>query len=57
VEKDVIYGLKQGNSVLTQLNKEMSLENVERLMSDTADAVAYQRVSDNVTACYADNGK
>lgn len=45
VEKDVLYGLKQGNSVLTQLNKEMSVENVEKLMSETAEAVAYQKVS------------
>lgn len=44
VEKDVLYGLKQGNSVLTQLNKEMSVENVEKLMSETAEAVAYQQV-------------
>lgn len=45
MEKDVLYGLKQGNSVLTQLNKEMSVENVEKLMSETAEAVAYQQVS------------
>ena len=36
--------LKQGNEVLKQIHSEMSLENVEKLMSDTADAVAYQRV-------------
>lgn len=44
MEKDVLYGLKQGNSVLTQLNKEMSIENVEKLMSETAEGVAYQKV-------------
>lgn len=43
VEKDVLYGLKQGNSVLTQLNTEMSVENVEKLMGETADAIAYQK--------------
>jgi hypothetical protein len=45
IEKDVLFGLKQGNSVLTQLHAEMSLEDVEKLMSETADAVAYQQVS------------
>ncbi|KAK9899718.1 hypothetical protein P389DRAFT_148585 [Cystobasidium minutum MCA 4210] len=48
VEKDVLYGLKQGNSVLTQLNKEMSIENVEKLMSETAEAVAYQKEVDEM---------
>ncbi|OLL22919.1 Charged multivesicular body protein 6 [Neolecta irregularis DAH-3] len=42
VEKDVIYGLKQGNSVLKELHLEMSLEAVEKLMEDTAEAIAYQ---------------
>lgn len=47
VQKDVLYGLEQGNKVLKQLNKEMSLERVERIMDESADAVAYQQeVSD-----------
>ncbi|KAI5804951.1 Snf7-domain-containing protein [Geopyxis carbonaria] len=43
VEKDVLFGLRQGNKVLQELNKEMSLESVERLMESTAEAVAHQR--------------
>lgn len=47
VEKDVVYGLKQGNKVLTEINKEMSLESVEQLMDETKGAIAYQNeVSD-----------
>lgn len=37
-------GLKSGNAVLSDLQKEMSLEDVEKLMADTAEAVAYQNV-------------
>lgn len=44
MEKDVLFGLKQGNSVLKELNREMSIENVEKLMGETADAIAYQQV-------------
>ncbi|GJN90256.1 hypothetical protein Rhopal_003257-T1 [Rhodotorula paludigena] len=42
VEKDVLYGLQQGNAVLTQLNKEMDLATVEKLMDDTREGIAYQ---------------
>ena len=45
VEKDVLYGLRQGTAVLKELNREMSMESVEKLMDETAEAVAYQRVS------------
>jgi charged multivesicular body protein 6 len=45
VEKDVVFGLQQGNAVLREINKEMSFESVEKLMDDTADAIAYQKVS------------
>jgi len=40
----VIFGLQQGSAVLKEINKEMSLEAVEKLMDDTADAIAYQEV-------------
>jgi len=43
VEKDVIYGLKQGNQVLTEIHKEMTLEGVEKLMEETAEAIEYQK--------------
>ena len=49
-----MFGLQQGNSVLKQLHSEMSLEDVEKLMGETADAVAYQNVSglDHQAICY-----
>lgn len=40
----MLFGLKQGNSVLKELNKEMSIESVEKLMGETSEAVAYQKV-------------
>ena len=40
----MLDGLKNGNSVLKEIHKEMSLEAVEKLMDDTADAIAYQNV-------------
>ncbi|KAM0786748.1 hypothetical protein ACM66B_002185 [Microbotryomycetes sp. NB124-2] len=43
VEKDVLFGLQQGNQVLKQLNAEMDLNKIEKLMSDTAEGVEYQR--------------
>ena len=45
VERSVLYGLKQGSAVLKELNKEMNLDMVEKLMSDTAEGIAYQEVS------------
>ncbi|CAG8687638.1 17377_t:CDS:2, partial [Acaulospora morrowiae] len=42
VEKDVLDGLKAGNDVLKEIHKEMSIEKVEKLMEDTADAISYQ---------------
>ncbi|KAH6722196.1 charged multivesicular body protein 6-B [Leptodontidium sp. MPI-SDFR-AT-0119] len=48
VQKDVVFGLQQGTSVLQEIHKEMGgLDHVEKLMGETADAVAYQQeVSD-----------
>lgn len=46
IEKDVLYGLKQGNAVLKEIHKEMDLESVEKLMSDTAEGIAYQNEID-----------
>ncbi|GAA5903653.1 hypothetical protein JCM5296_001379 [Sporobolomyces johnsonii] len=42
VEKDVLFGLKQGNEVLKQLNAQMDLNMVEKLMDDTREGIAYQ---------------
>ncbi|KAG9006275.1 Vacuolar protein sorting-associated protein 20 [Tulasnella sp. JGI-2019a] len=43
IEKDVMFGLKQGNEVLKQIHSEMDIESVQKLMSDTAEAIQYQR--------------
>jgi charged multivesicular body protein 6 len=46
VQKDVIFGLQQGTKVLQEIHNEMGgIEHVEKLMGETADAVAYQQVS------------
>lgn len=46
VQKDVVFGLQQGTRVLQEIHKEMGgLEHVEKLMGETADAIAYQQVS------------
>ncbi|GEQ68065.1 hypothetical protein JCM33374_g1731 [Metschnikowia sp. JCM 33374] len=39
IEKDVIYGLSQGNEVLKKLNSEMSVEKIDRVMDDLEDEV------------------
>lgn len=44
VQASVLHGLKQGNEVLKELHKEMSTESVERLLEETAEARAYQKV-------------
>lgn len=46
MEKQVFEGLKQGNEVLQELHREMSIEDVERIMEDTQEAVAYQNEID-----------
>ncbi|KAF2143644.1 uncharacterized protein K452DRAFT_317117 [Aplosporella prunicola CBS 121167] len=44
VQKDVLFGLQQGTSVLKEIHKEMGgLENVEKLMGESEEAQAYQR--------------
>lgn len=44
VQKDVVFGLQQGTSVLKQIHAEMGgVENVEKLMGESEDARAYQR--------------
>lgn len=44
MERDVFYGLQQGNAALKEIHKEMSLEMVEKLMDETAEGIAYQKV-------------
>lgn len=44
IQKDVLFGLQQGTKVLNEIHREMGgLEHVEKLMGESADAVAYQR--------------
>ena len=45
IEMKVVEGLKTGNECLEQMHKIMSLEDVEQIMSDTQEAIEYQRVS------------
>ncbi|KAK4953411.1 Vacuolar protein sorting-associated protein 20 [Elasticomyces elasticus] len=43
VQKDVLFGLQQGTSVLKEIHKEMGgIQNVEKLLGESAEARAYQ---------------
>lgn len=45
IQKDVVFGLQQGTKVLSDIHAEMGgLDKVEKLMGDTADEIAYQKV-------------
>lgn len=46
VELKVVEGLKQGNVALKQLHDVMKLEDVERIMDETKDAIDYQNEID-----------
>ncbi|CAI8024678.1 Charged multivesicular body protein 6 [Geodia barretti] len=48
IEVKVVEGLKLGNEALNQLHKIMSLEDVEKIMGDTQEAVEYQREIDEL---------
>lgn len=44
IQKDVLFGLQQGTRVLKEINAEMGgIEHIEKLMGETADAIAYQK--------------
>lgn len=43
VQKDVVYGLEQGNKVLKDINREMSIEKVEKILDESAEGIAYQQ--------------
>ena len=44
VQKDILFGLKQGTSVLKQINAEMGgIDSVEKLMGENEEAKDYQR--------------
>lgn len=46
VEMKVVEGLNQGNEALKKLHEVMSIEDVERIMEETNDAVEYQNEID-----------
>lgn len=46
IQKDVVFGLQQGTKVLKEIHAEMGgIERVELLMGESAEAIAYQNVS------------
>lgn len=56
VEVKLMEGIKQGNRVLEKIHAEMSIEDVEKLMLDTADAIAYQNeISNLLSSAYTSN--
>ncbi|VEU20482.1 DEKNAAC101342 [Brettanomyces naardenensis] len=42
IEKDVVFGLEEGNRVLKQINGELSMEKVDKIMDDSAEGIQYQ---------------
>ncbi|CAK7273897.1 Vacuolar protein sorting-associated protein 20 [Sporothrix epigloea] len=43
IQKDVVFGLQQGTKVLQEIHREMGgLAHIEKLMGETAEAIAYQ---------------
>ncbi|KAI1173166.1 Snf7 family [Nemania sp. FL0916] len=44
IQKDVVFGLQQGTLVLQEIHREIGgIDKVEKLMGETADAIAYQK--------------
>lgn len=37
IEKDVLYGLQQGNQVLSKLNNEMNIDKIDKILDDLED--------------------
>ncbi|CAN9508851.1 unnamed protein product [Ophioblennius macclurei] len=50
IEKTVIDELKVGNECLKKMHEAMSIEEVERIMDETQDAIEYQRQIDEMLA-------
>ncbi len=48
MEQEIFKGLEKGNQVLKEIHQEMNMEAVDKLMDDTADAIAYQNVVDKM---------
>ncbi|KAF3936440.1 hypothetical protein ABW19_dt0205075 [Dactylella cylindrospora] len=43
IQQSIVHGLQEGNKVLKEIQKEMSLERVELIVGETQDAIAYQK--------------
>ncbi|KAK3905351.1 Snf7-domain-containing protein [Staphylotrichum tortipilum] len=51
IQKDVLFGLQQGTKVLKEIQREMGgVEGVERMMGETAEAIAYQQEISDIIA-------
>ncbi|XP_056153275.1 LOW QUALITY PROTEIN: charged multivesicular body protein 6 [Lampris incognitus] len=50
IEMKVIEGLKVGNDCLKKMHEVLSIEEVERIMDETQDAIEYQREIDEMLA-------
>ncbi|XP_032899853.1 charged multivesicular body protein 6 [Amblyraja radiata] len=50
IEMKVIEGLKIGNDCLNKMHEVMSLEEVERIMDETQEAIEYQQQIDDILA-------
>ncbi|KAL7869534.1 hypothetical protein AOLI_G00135220 [Acnodon oligacanthus] len=50
IEMKVIEGLKVGNDCLKKMHEVLSIEEVERIMDETHDAIEYQRQIDDILA-------
>ena len=43
IQKNVYESLKQGNDFLKQMNQQITLDDVDKLMEETAEAIEYQQ--------------
>jgi len=43
IEQKVFQGLKEGNEVLKEIHAQMSIDEIDKLMEDTQEAIAYQQ--------------
>lgn len=48
IQKQLLEALENGNSALKELQNEMKIEDVEKLMDDTREGIAYQEVCKGV---------
>ncbi|ODV59592.1 ESCRT-III subunit protein VPS20 [Ascoidea rubescens DSM 1968] len=42
IEKNIFYGLTQGNLILKKLNEELNIEKIEKLLDETDENISYQ---------------